>query len=254
LDKLIGVFLHLGAHLVTTPMILIYLIRHAQGSLGKGNYDRLSDLGIRQAKILGDSFAHLGMRFDAVYSGSLERQTDTARIVMSRLPEWDAKPDLTIVPQFNEFDAAAIIISQATGMIREDPSMAENIDRIYTHQRSLQMVLEKAVGRWISGRHDIAGIETWQEFRNRISDGLTLVKQENTGEKTVAVFTSGGVASAILQMTLGLSNEETLRLAWQIRNTSVTTLKCKDDRLGLLSFNCLTHLEWQNRPELLTYR
>ncbi|MCD6296193.1 MAG: histidine phosphatase family protein, partial [Deltaproteobacteria bacterium] len=87
-----------------------------------------------------------------------------------------------------------------------------------------------------------------------LDQGQTLVKQENTGKNTVAIFSSGGAASAILQMALGLSNEETLRLAWQIRNTSVTTLKCKDDRLGLLSFNCLAHLEWQNRPELLTYR
>jgi broad specificity phosphatase PhoE len=235
-------------------MSLIYLIRHAQGSLGKGNYDRLSDLGIRQAKILGDSFAHLGLRFDAVYSGSMKRQTDTARIAMSRLPEWDAKPGLTIAPQFNEFDAATIINSQAPGIIKENPSMAENMDRLHTHQKSLQMVLVKAVERWISGRHDIPGIETWQGFRNRISKGLTLVKQENTGKKTVAVFTSGGAASVILQMALGLSNEDTFRLAWQIRNTSVTTLKYKDDRLGLLSFNCLAHLEWQNNPELLTYR
>ena len=116
------------------------------------------------------------------------------------------------------------------------------------------MVLERAVGRWISGRYDIAGVETWQEFRNRINDGVTRIIQENTGNKTVALFTSGGVSSVIIQMATGLSSEETLLLAWQIRNTSVTTLKYKDDRLGLLSFNCLAHLEWQNRQELLTYR
>jgi broad specificity phosphatase PhoE len=230
------------------------MIRHAQGSSGEGNYDRLSELGIKQAKILGDYFAYLGLRFDAVYSGSMERQADTARIVMAQCPEADVKRGLSIAPQFNEFDAASIINSQAPGMIREDSSIADNLKKLYTNQRSLQTVLERAVGRWISGRYDIDGVETWQEFRNRISDGITTVEQENAEGKTVALFTSGGVASVIVQIATGLSSEETLRLAWQIRNTSVTTLKSKNDRFNLISFNCLAHLERQKNPELLTYR
>jgi len=36
----------------------LYLIRHGQASFGKDNYDRLSPLGIRQARILsGESLS-----------------------------------------------------------------------------------------------------------------------------------------------------------------------------------------------------
>ena len=35
----------------------LYLIRHGQGSFGTGNYDKLSDLGCEQARLVGRHFA-----------------------------------------------------------------------------------------------------------------------------------------------------------------------------------------------------
>ena len=78
--------------------------------------------------------------------------------------------------------------------------------------------------------------------------------EENGPKKKIALFTSGGVVSAVMQMALGLSDEDTIRLSWQIRNTSVSILKYSDKRLGLSSFNSVAHLEIRNEAELLTYR
>ncbi len=56
-------------------MSVLYLIRHGQAGT-RENYDSLSELGRRQARLLGE---HLrGIEFAAAYSGSLARQRATA--------------------------------------------------------------------------------------------------------------------------------------------------------------------------------
>src|SRR5690606_36194887 len=52
----------------------IYLIRHGQASFGADDYDVLSEIGIRQAEILGRLFSQLGLGFDRCLSGELRRQ------------------------------------------------------------------------------------------------------------------------------------------------------------------------------------
>ena len=56
---------------------MLYLIRHAQAG-PRHKYDRLSDLGRIQARLLGEHLASSKVRFAAVYSGELERQVETA--------------------------------------------------------------------------------------------------------------------------------------------------------------------------------
>jgi broad specificity phosphatase PhoE len=63
-------------------MAIIYLIRHGQASFGAEDYDRLSELGRRQSQVLGEYFRGAGVVFDAVYSGDLLRQRETARLAL----------------------------------------------------------------------------------------------------------------------------------------------------------------------------
>ena len=63
-------------------MSIISLIRHGQASFGSANYDRLSEKGQQQVYELANYWLSLGETFDAVYSGSLERQRHTAQIVI----------------------------------------------------------------------------------------------------------------------------------------------------------------------------
>ena len=55
-------------------MASIYVIRHGQASFGAANYDKLSELGCRQAEVLGHYLRECNIHFDAVYSGDLQRQ------------------------------------------------------------------------------------------------------------------------------------------------------------------------------------
>jgi broad specificity phosphatase PhoE len=67
------------------------------------------------------------------------------------------------------------------------------------------------------------------------------------------VFTSGGPTAVALRQTLATSREQTIRLSWELRNTSITVLRYEQQRLWLVLFNCAAHLETINDPALITY-
>ncbi len=58
------------------------MIRHGQASFGDDNYDKLSEKGLRQAGILADHLINTGLRADALYSWTLQRQQATAQEVI----------------------------------------------------------------------------------------------------------------------------------------------------------------------------
>ena len=55
----------------------LYLVRHGQASFGEADYDRLSELGHKQSRRLGEYFAAKGITFDAVVTGTLRRHAET---------------------------------------------------------------------------------------------------------------------------------------------------------------------------------
>jgi broad specificity phosphatase PhoE len=235
-------------------MSQIYFVRHGQASFGHERYDRLSDVGVRQARILGDYFAQRQLKFDTAYSGSMERQIHTAQTVMSRLSPVGLSSEVKVFSEFDEYDSFAIIKLQLAGLIREDPSLPKALEKLYTDRKSFQKIFERAVLRWASGDHDFPGIETWSCFTQRVHAGVAKIMEENGQKKTIAVFTSGGAISAVMKLALGLSDEKTIQLSWQIRNTAVSTFKYNDKRFSLSSFNSLTHLELEEDGSLSTYR
>jgi broad specificity phosphatase PhoE len=216
----------------------IFLVRHAQASFGREKYDRLSALGIRQAQILGDYFFHLGLKFDAIYSGSMERQINTAQTVMSRFSGQGAKWREGVLGEFNEFDSSSIIMMHVEDLVREDPSISKALSNVYTDRRSFQYV---------------SAVEALRAFTRRVNAGIAKVMEDTGRKDRVAIFTSGGTISAAMQIALGLSTEKAIGLAWQIGNTSVTTFCYNEKGLSLVSFNSVAHLEHRGEPELITY-
>ncbi len=235
-------------------MSKLYLVRHAQASLGSDNYDRLSPTGIKQTQILANYLKELAVKFDAIYSGEMERQKDTARAVISTSYGTGEASELRIAREFNEYAAHSIIEYQVPEMLREDPTMAHALANLVTDGRSMRRVFERAILAWVSGRCRVPGVETWQEFVQRVRSGVTRVMAENGPGKSIAVFTSGGAICASMQMALGLPNEQTILLALQTLNTGVSVFHHSEGRLSLLSFNSVAHLELCKDPELITYR
>ena len=62
----------------------MYLVRHGQAGT-RDAYDSLSDLGKRQARLLGEHFVSQGIEFAAAFAGALSRQRQTGEAVSDRL-------------------------------------------------------------------------------------------------------------------------------------------------------------------------
>jgi broad specificity phosphatase PhoE len=231
----------------------LYVIRHAQASFGRDEYDQLSELGFRQAGLIEAYFKKIGIRFDALYSGALKRQVDTAEPLLSCI-SGNRPAEMVIFPEFNEYDSTAVIQSQFPHLVLEDPSLEQDLLRLQSDRLALQRLLERALARWMSTPEPVEGLETWEGFNQRVREGLVRILTDRGPGKTVALVTSGGPLSAILKLALGLSDTETVQLSWQVRNASVSTFKYNRERLTLSSFNGVAHLELSGEPGLITYR
>jgi broad specificity phosphatase PhoE len=238
------------------PMSEIYFIRHAQASFGAEDYDRLSPLGLRQADLLARFLDRCRVRFDAVYSGEMRRQRDTATPICSR--QDGGRPPgaaLQIMPAFNEYDSHALIkarICRETGQGGASELWSADLRR---NERAFQTYFSDTVDQWMAGRYDEdAGVEPWGRFCERVQTGLSeLMAREGRGRR-LAVITSGGPISTVVKTALGLSDERTAAISWEILNASLTCLKYSGDRLSLTVFNNTSHFLVEGDGALLTHR
>lgn len=234
----------------------IYLIRHGQASFGAQNYDRLSPVGERQAAVLAAHLDQYEISFDAFYAGQLERQLKTAQPVCERYA--GRAPHLaapTIRTAFDEYSSEPVLMAR----LESDPpaeSTGENpMDTLRNDRRAFQVYFSEAVHQWTAGKFDgVPGVEPWKTFCQRVETGLQDIMQRHGRNQRVAIFTSGGPISAILQTALGLSNRVTIELSWQVMNASLTCLKYNTRGMALSFFNNVSHLLIAKDDSLLTYR
>ena len=231
-------------------MTRLYLVRHGQASFGTGNYDRLSSLGERQARLLGQHLQRLGFRADAWHSGTLERQ----RVTLSRIGQGleQALP-AEALPAFNEYDHEAILEAYLPRALVDMGMDPENPAALLADARQFQVAFMRVMRHWVEGTtHERNPFETWPAFRTRVQDGLRRLME--TGRERVVVVTSGGPIACAMQAALGLTDEQTFTLNWGIYNASVTELRVRKGSLLLSGFNSVAHLELAGEPDLLTYR
>jgi broad specificity phosphatase PhoE len=233
-------------------MIEIYLIRHGQASFGQPAYDCLSPVGERQAELLGRHFASNGTRFDCIYSGALKRHLQTATIALDQMNGYNEK-DIHVDDGFNEFDDSDQLMNRLTEAIEADPDLSEQLARIHTSHGAIRRIFDIAARVDAVPRDEDVHLQRVKAFRDRIENAIdNLVRTVGENQK-VAVFTSGGPTAVALRQTLDTSREQTIRLGWEVRNTSVTVLRYDQEQLWLVLFNCVAHLESQNDPALITY-
>ncbi|MFH1137910.1 MAG: histidine phosphatase family protein [Pseudomonadota bacterium] len=235
-------------------MSQIYFIRHGQASFGTDNYDRLSDLGRVQSVIVGDFFAQTKVVFDGVYSGSLERQTETAALALARLPGGAVRSSLEIWPEFDEYSSDPVITTLLPVVVGANPELEPLVERMSSDRRSFQVVFEKVMDLWVSGQVPVSEGESFDDFSQRVSSGVRKLMAVNGRKKNLAVFSSGGAIAAVMMMALGLAGRMAVKLNWLMKNASITTFFYNDSELMLSSFNSTAHLEAKNEAGLITYR
>ena len=233
----------------------IYLIRHGQASFGEDNYDKLSPNGVKQSQILGRHLAQTGKSFDAIYFGEMERQQKTAQEFIDYCSKKKlSTPQPNISDAFNEYDSFAVWQALVPELAREDPSIVKDVEEIAGNKKAFQRVFAKAMNRWISGSYQATGIPNWNDFKQRVRQGLEDLIARHGARKQIAIFTSGGPISVSVQAALELSDKKTLEVSWQLMNASVTRIKYNSRGIMLAVFNDVTHLELEGDVGLLTYR
>ena len=232
------------------------MVRHGQASFGGQTYDRLSPRGHEQARILAGFFIESGLRFDALYSGDMDRQRATTREICGTYAEQGiVMPEHRIEPRFNEYDSERIVRALIHDVVAGEPALAGDIERIYTDRKSFQRIFERVMMRWITVDHDSTEFETWPQVQTRVSAALQHIMQAHGRNRRILVVASGGTISAAVQYALSIPDAETMLLCWQVVNSSVTRFMYNDERLTLQAFNAFSHLEPRpNAKELITYR
>jgi broad specificity phosphatase PhoE len=231
------------------------MIRHGQASFGQENYDQLSELGVVQARALAEYYSDIGVCFDACYTGTMQRHLDSAEQFFQKYSDKKIPcPALNSMEAFNEYDPEAVLKALIPVLVEEDPLFSEDVEKMFSSKKSFQKVFERAIMKWVSDDFQLPGLISWERYSASVKDGIKdVMKVHGTGKK-IAMFTSGGPISAVIQQTLSLSNTATIQVGWQIINSSVTRFKFTQDRIMMMSFNEHAHLEMKMEGALVTYR
>ncbi len=223
----------------------LYLVRHGQASAFEENYDRLSPLGERQSRLLGEWWARRGPRLDRVFAGPRLRQQRTAELAAeaSGLPRPVTLPELDemgIEPLFKEqlpelFTRHAHLQSLGDALLMADGDEGR--------AQSLARLFEAVLMLWVRGEVTGDGVESWLDFQRRIRKTLSAVRDGARGQR-IALFTSAGPVAAAMQLALGTDDPAALSLAFRVRNSSVSEfLFSGAERFSVVSFNETPHLD-----------
>jgi broad specificity phosphatase PhoE len=230
-------------------MAAIYMIRHSQASFGAEDYDRLSEVGLRQASVLGEALAARRVPVTATFCGTMRRHEQTAAgclEAMKRPSAW------TTDANWNEYDHDDVICAFEP-RYRDHGALAADLAASPQPRKWFQAMFVQAVGRWASGVHDADYRESWPAFRARVRGALERVNAGLGKSQAALVFTSGGPISAVCGGLLSLTDEETLRLNARLANAAVTKLVCSEGVIHLSTLNEHGHFEGEHAA-LITYR
>src|SRR5690348_12748107 len=122
-------------------MAVLYLIRHGQASFGLKDYDKLSELGEQQSRVLGESLRDRVPAIDLVVSGAMERHKQTAAIALEAM-------GCSLVPRvderWNEYDHNEVIVKHKPAY-RSRTVMAADLGRQRDTRHAFQVMFDAAL-------------------------------------------------------------------------------------------------------------
>ncbi|MCA1617717.1 MAG: histidine phosphatase family protein [Acidobacteria bacterium] len=239
----------------------VYFVRHGQAGT-RDEYDTLSGLGRRQARLLGEYFVSQGVEFARAYAGGLKRQRQTAAEVAGAYADAGLGfPELTPDEGWDEFDFHGIYKEIAPMMCEDDEEFKQEFEEVNAelrahagdHTADVHRVWRasdtKVMDAWVEGRYPHTG-ETWRQFIARVA-ACRLDMTATRPRENVAVFTSAVPTAIWTARALEASDEHIPRLAAVLLNTAYTVLQLRAEATLLFTFNAVPHLA---APELRTRR
>lgn len=166
-------------------MATLFLVRHGQASFGADDYDRLSDVGHRQSRLLGEYLADRAVRPVRVMTGTLLRQRQTWEGIAEGLASRGiACAEPLVRPGLDEYraehllealaatrnqptvDASAAARPAGAGPVTRAASVAVAGDPADPEVRRAHFrLLRDVLTEWATGRITVAGHRTWDDFR-----------------------------------------------------------------------------------------
>ena len=225
-------------------MSRILLVRHGQASFGAADYDRLSELGEQQSRVLGAALRARGTDPTRLVAGEMRRHAQTA-VAVSDAAAWE-RP-VTVDPGWNEFDHVQVLAVHA------EPARDAAVDE----QRAFQQWFEAATLRWTDGQHDDDYDESFLAFTLRVDAALQRLVEELPASGTAVVLTSGGPVAWATAGLLADDHASRTRLWLRLNpvsvNTGITTVVVGRRGPTLVTFNDHSHLLSESAG-LVTYR
>lgn len=222
----------------------LLLVRHAQASYGTDDYDRLSELGHRQAQWLGEHFQSRGLFFDRVVCGRMVRHSETAAGIFRGM---DCEPaGVESDSCWNEFDFEALTrayLDQHPGSAPPPGAPVQNFTRL----------LRESIEAWAEDRISGPLPERWADFEDRVRQGLQALAAEPGARRRILVVSSGGAISMALRHVLQAPASAMVQMNLQLRNSSVSRLYFNARSMHFAGFNHTPHLDDPARTESITY-
>jgi len=222
----------------------LFLVRHAQASLGEDVYDRLSALGHQQSVWLGEYFRYRNLDFDHVICGDMVRHRET----LAGIARGMGRPadEFLTDPQWNEFDFEQLVQSYLSHHPAEVPKEG-------VHRRELFVILRKALHAWSEGHLGGDIPESWTGFEQRVQAALKQATAHAENSSKVLVVSSGGAISMAIRQVLQAPPGAMIHMNLQTKNSGFSHLFFNRQSINLSGFNHVPHLDHPDRSGAVTY-
>jgi broad specificity phosphatase PhoE len=228
-------------------MSTLTLVRHGQATAFERTSDRLSELGERQSRLLGEWWARRGAAFDAAFCGTMDRQRRTAELVKDAYS--GAFPAIREDAGWNEYDATGVLGMLAPALAERDAGFRQLWEDAARYRatpernRYFQKMFETIMRLWVPGEVGHPEVEPFAAFQDRVRAAAQRIVDAAGPSRRVVVFTSGGPIGTLTQMAVNAPPAMAMELNWRVRNSSVTEFLFSGGRMTLDSFNALPHLD-----------
>lgn len=228
-------------------MGVIYLVRHGQASIGRTNYDQLSDTGKQQSEILGREMRRRIEDINLIHTGTMQRHKQTLEHFNSAFRNI---ADVSVHREWDEYDHVDII-QQFNPRYRMRWYMIADMFRKFNPRRDFELMFDQAMDRWIKGDFEDDYAESWHDFRKRTVIAFNKVRESLGESGNAVVITSGGVISSIILHLLDLPDEYFMKFNKKIVNASVTKVITNHKSVFLSTLN--DHGAFEGDRKLITY-
>ena len=224
----------------------IHLVRHGHASFGTGDYDKLSETGHLQARLVGEDMAARGLRPDVVIHGGLRRQQETAQGLLDGLrgiSGWDCPVETD--HRWAEYDADVVLEAARVAGLSTEHGTLDTAGSSDEAKQAFQRQLDAALGHW-------AGLAEFERYKNDADGALAdAAARSGSGRTTVVVSSAGTVSLAVAGLLADPEGVVGLWTRLQRVTVNTGTARVVVGRSGMtcIAVNEHQHLERAAGPE-----